>query len=733
MDIFRAQGKAKQSALTTDGFDNFISRLGLNNDNALSGGTYEFNLITRNRILLEQAYRGSWIVGRVVDSVADDMTRAGINLTTNEADEDIKDFQTYMSRMQVWQSISAVIKWGRLYGGCVGVMQIDGQKLDTPLDPETISEGQFKGIIPFDRWQLNPDLTRVIESGPQMGLPAYYQIVNNPAQSTPTSPTSTGELTVHHSRVIRYTGIDLPFFQAITEMMWGESVLERLWDRLISFDNASLSSASLVDRANLRTVRIEGLREIIAAGGKAQEGLEAQFEMMRRMQVNEGITLLDKNDEFASTAYTFAGLSDMMLQFAQQLSGGAGIPLVILFMQSPAGLNATGDADLRMYYDAINSMQESKLRFPFETLLKVMWRSKFGKPIPKDLEFSFNPLWQMSDTDKATVAKTNTETVIGAFEAGLAPREAAMKELRQSSGDTGLFSNISDEDIQEAELEEPPTPQDPAGSSPEEKAKEPVKNIDRNPFKRIKKYFARDAFNENDHPRKDDGKFGSGGGSGGSSYAEKTKEVEKGIGNLASSQERQDKAEAKLKQLQSEQKHMTPEYTEAAKEYRSAKRGSAQAVKAAQNLIAAYTAESKPVAIHEKDKDAAIDALAGKIPDKHWDEFMDKFDEAIAGAKIEKLEPKEASKIKRSHGHTFTSDPGNEDLHKRAKGTRGKEVNDPSIVVKLNGELYALDGQHRLNRAIADGNASNVAIIDGEFLKKFGITEKSFGEKKSWE
>lgn len=42
---------------TVDGFDNFISRLGLNNDNALSAGTYEFNLVTRNRILLEAAYR----------------------------------------------------------------------------------------------------------------------------------------------------------------------------------------------------------------------------------------------------------------------------------------------------------------------------------------------------------------------------------------------------------------------------------------------------------------------------------------------------------------------------------------------------------------------------------------------------------------------------------------------------------------------------------------------------
>lgn len=474
--IFPTEDKA---AKTVDGFDNFVSRLGLNNDNTLSAGTYTFNLVTRNRIKLEAAYRGSWVVGTIVDAVAEDMTRAGIEITTNEADEDIKDLQTAISRLQIWQSICSVVKWSRLYGGALGVIQIKGQDLATPLDPETISEGQFEGIVPFDRWQLNPQLTDVIESGPEMGLPKYYSIINNPNQFDPDAKTATGQIKVHYSRCIRILGIELPFFQAMTEMWWGESILERLWDRMISFDNATMSSASLIDRANLRTVGIEGLREIIAAGGKAQEGLQAMFETMRLMQVNEGLTLLDKNDTFASTAYSFAGLSDMMLQFGQQIAGASGIPLVRLFGQSPAGLSATGEADLRMYYDNINAQQEAKLRRPWDMLLKVLWRSTFGKSAPKDLEFSFTPLWQMSAIDKATISKSNTETIIGAHEAGLISSQTALKELRQSSGDTGTFTNISDEEIAQAE-ELPPEPAPAPEIAPptEEAPKEPVKNPD---------------------------------------------------------------------------------------------------------------------------------------------------------------------------------------------------------------------------------------------------------------
>lgn len=501
MRVFSAEARQTAAKKTTDSFENFISRIGINNNNTLSAGTYEFNLVTKNRIKLEAAYRGSWVVGAVVDSIAEDMSRAGIDITTNEDDADIKDMQNAISKLQIWQSIEDLVKWGRLYGGAIAVIQIEGQDPSTPLDLETVAQAQFQGLVVYDRWQLNPTLFDVIDSGPEMGLPAFYQIVTNLDSSSPSQNTTTGQITVHHSRVIRYTGIKLPFFQAITEMMWGESVLERLWDRLISFDNATMSSASLIDRANLRTVSIDGLRQIIAAGGDAYQGLISMFDMMRELQVNEGITLLDKEDNFQSTAYSFAGLSDMMLQFGQQLAGASGIPLVRLFGQAPAGLGATGDSEIRMYYDSINAQQESKLRNGFEVLLKVMWRSVYGKDAPKDLEFTFTPLWQMSATDKAAVAKSNTETVLGAVEGGLMTVPAGMKELRAMSADTGLFANISDEDIAEAELEPPPLPGEMGGElgkgvptltdKPKENLAPPGKTGDAKFSKRLKKWIGR--------------------------------------------------------------------------------------------------------------------------------------------------------------------------------------------------------------------------------------------------
>jgi phage-related protein (TIGR01555 family) len=126
--------------------------------------------------------------------------------------------------------------------------------------------------------------------------------------------------------------------------------------------------------------------------------------LIRLLQSSEGMTILDSSDKFEVHQYAFGGLSDVLIQFGQQVSGAAQIPLVRLFGQSPAGLNATGDSDIRNYYDMINAKQEAVLRRPVRILLEVMCRSKFGKPLPKGFNFSFRPLWQLAENEKATAA-----------------------------------------------------------------------------------------------------------------------------------------------------------------------------------------------------------------------------------------------------------------------------------------------------------------------------------------
>lgn len=435
---------------TVDSFQNFAARVGLGAGSQHDQSTYGFNFLSRDRLKLEAMYRSSWIVGNAVDVVADDMTREGINMRGFDDPDEVESINNVLDNLEVWDRLNETIKWSRLYGGAIAVMLIDGQNPSSPLNVKTIGKDQFKGLLVLDRWMIQPTLEDLVtDYGPHYGKPKYYDVFSDAVGLC--------NERVHYSRVIRIDGVKLPYWQSITENLWGQSVIERLEDRLTLFDSATLGAGQLVYKAHLRTYKVEKLRDILATGGKAFEGLIKQMEHIRLWQSNEGLTVMDSKDEFATNQYNFSGLDNILMQFGQQLSGALGIPLVKLFGQAPAGLNATGESDLSNYYDGINQTQEGRLRTPLHTLLAVVSMSVLGKPLPNSFKFDFASLWQIDDATKADIASKVTTAVVQAQENGLISRKTALKELRQNSEVTNIYSNITDEEIDDAD-DDPPAP-----------------------------------------------------------------------------------------------------------------------------------------------------------------------------------------------------------------------------------------------------------------------------------
>jgi phage-related protein (TIGR01555 family) len=437
---------------TNDSFQNFAASLGLGTNNQSSASYYGFNPVSRNHTLLEWMYRGSWIVKRLVDCIPDDMTRAGITSTSDEKPEDVATRDTYLSEIGVWQKLNQALKWARLYGGAGCYIMIKGQRPDTPLRLETIGKGQFQGLVVLDRWMVWPHLNELVtEPGPDFGKPMYYEVQAD-GLAIP-------RMRFHYSRFIRFEGVELPYWQAMQENQWGCSIIEPIYDRIVAFDSATTGASQLVYKAHLRTYSVEGLRELIAAGGQMYQAFLQQVSVIRMLQNTEGLTVIDAKDKFETHSYAFTGLSDMLIQFSQQLSGGAAIPLTRLFGQAPAGLNATGDADTRNYYDMCSSDQESRVRLPLTKVLNCANYSLFGRPLDNNFSYTFNPLWQMSAPEKSDYATKVETTVQAAFDAGLINQKTALKELQASSRLTGIFSNITDEDVEAAEGEPPEPPE----------------------------------------------------------------------------------------------------------------------------------------------------------------------------------------------------------------------------------------------------------------------------------
>lgn len=444
--VAKAADKDGLSVKTWDSFVNYSMNMGVGTDNPLSSGTYGFNPITRNRTLLEWIHRGSWLGGVAINVVADDMTRAGVLIKSQMKPDEIETIEEAATALKIWPILGRTIRWDRLYGGALAVFLIDGQDMSTPFRIETVRKGQFRGLLTLDRWMVEPSLNDLVtEMGPEMGLPKFYHV-------TAMAPGLANQK-IHYSRVVRMEGEELPYWQKLMENLWGISVLERLYDRLIAFDSASMGAAQLVYKAYIRTYKIKDMRSLVAQGGKALQGLTAYMNMMRRFQGIEGVTIMDTEDEFEGVQHqAFSGLSDVLLQFGQQLSGALQIPLVRLFGQSPAGLNSTGESDLRTYYDGILQKQNTSLLIPVTKIYRCIAASE-GIKVPQGFKLQFNPLWQLDDEKKAGVANDTVDAVMKAKDGGLLSPKASMMELRQSSQITGIFSNITDEDIEAAEDE----------------------------------------------------------------------------------------------------------------------------------------------------------------------------------------------------------------------------------------------------------------------------------------
>lgn len=430
---------------TVDSFQNFAAGLGIGTDNISSGGTYGFLPISRVRTLLEWIHRGSWLGGVAIDLVAQDMTRGGVDIRGDVETEDIEHLERTAHSLGLWNSICDVVKASRLYGGAIGVLLVDGQRMDTPLRPETVGKGQFKGMVALDRWSVEPSLSDLItEPGPNIGLPKFYTVNTE-------YPALRGQK-IHYSRCLRLVGIKLPYWQAVMENLWGISVLERIYDRMLAFDSATQGMAQLVYKCWFRTLSIENLREIVASGSSpALKGLMAQVQMMRQMQSTEGISLLDMKDKLeVQQVGSMTGLAEAVTYIGQQLCGALQIPQVRMFGVSPAGLNSTGEADLRTYYDNIKQSQEQDLRVPVTNAYVLMMRSE-GIKVPEGFTLDFRSLWVLSDNDKAAIAAQDSTNIQGLVTAGIYDPPTALREIRQLSKVTGRGTNITDQAIEQAE------------------------------------------------------------------------------------------------------------------------------------------------------------------------------------------------------------------------------------------------------------------------------------------
>ena len=128
--------------------------------------------------------------------------------------------------------------------------------------------------------------------------------------------------------------------------------------------------------------------------------MDAKMLALSRYRNNDSVVVCDRNaEDIKNITLTISGVTDIVRQQLEFIAAINRTPAVKLLGISPSGFNATGESDIRNYYDHVMSKQEL-LRDGIQKILDIIQLTTTGT-IDQSISFEFNALG--ADDDQADV------------------------------------------------------------------------------------------------------------------------------------------------------------------------------------------------------------------------------------------------------------------------------------------------------------------------------------------
>ena len=458
-----------------DSMENFVAQLGTEQDKrSHSKFTNNKRLsMTGNEEEINAMYRTDWLSAKVVDIVPDDMTREWRSFTGDIDPETIKVLAEEEERLDLRGSFNLADKWARLYGTSFIVMAVDdGNTPDMPLDINKVKLGGLRHVKVIDRTQINRgDVTPNTDvMSRNFGMPEFYRMTEGASQK------------IHHTRVIRFDAVPLPYREFQRNNYFSDSVLDRMYESITNFNTVSQAAATMVYETNVDIMKVKNLMQYLqTAEGTAT--LTKRFTLAGMQKSINNMLILDTEEDFEKKSNSFSGLPELLDRYGSAVTGASDIPATRLLGSSASGLNATGEGDLKNYYDMIKSKQITKYKSKLDLFDNIMAKS-LGLKDDLDLAYTFNPLFQMTLKEIADTNYIDAQRDDIYLNHGVITEATVGKELKQKQTYTNItdehiedleeFENVEPDDLEhelreeEGEQEEGKGEKTPSGKNPEE-------------------------------------------------------------------------------------------------------------------------------------------------------------------------------------------------------------------------------------------------------------------------
>ncbi|MGF7240651.1 phage-related protein (TIGR01555 family) [Pseudomonas oryzihabitans] len=408
----------------SDKLVNLVANLGTERDKASHSG-YLVSTLTDQQLLA--AYRSSWLPRKIIDIPALDACRRWRGWQASK--EQIQAIEAEEKRLALVARVHTAMIRGRLFGGAAVFIGTGERDTASELRPDRIGKGGVKYLTVMSRRHLSPtEIERDVQS-PRYGMPKAYRLAGSNVE-------------IHPSRLVIFHGAE----HADPELVegeahgWSDSVLTSVMEAVKQSDGTMANVASLVFEAKVDVIKIPDLMQNLE--DKTWEKLLMDRLRLAAMQKGiNGTLMLDAGEDYQNKTANFSTLPDIIDRFLQNVTGAADIPATRFLGQSPAGLNASGESDLRNYYDRIQSGQELSVRPAMSVLDECLIRSALGSR-PPEIHYVWNSLWQPTATERATIGKTVADTIKVIKDTALFPEVALSRAAENALVENSVLPGL---------------------------------------------------------------------------------------------------------------------------------------------------------------------------------------------------------------------------------------------------------------------------------------------------
>lgn len=405
----------REAVATNDGWANAMVGLSGMMDKRKNTEYGSFHLVPDQE--LECIYFGDGLGASIVDMLPDDMTKEWIEISAegsseqggeeddvdNNTADNIEIVKGELERLDAETKFNEALKWARMYGGSVIVIgALDGQTLDQPLNINRIKDIDYLRVVDRSDIYLASSIFQMDPMKPGFGSPIVLRMIFYVG-------TRTIYQDVHVSRCILFKGRKVPSGATLElnawERFWGLSEIQMCYERLRDWGGIMESLVNLMYELVIGKYTIANLASLLSSGQEKQ--ITTRMEIINMTKSILHAVLLGEGESYSRDSINLSGVKDVLECAMMNLSAATNYPVTKLFGKSASGLNATGEGDLKNYYDKVKSEQKTKLKPGLRQLIKVIcdW-----KKINTPLTVNFNPLLQASDEDVAKMDLINAQT-----------------------------------------------------------------------------------------------------------------------------------------------------------------------------------------------------------------------------------------------------------------------------------------------------------------------------------